>query len=365
VKTRFKTLERGIAQIDPLAEEDPRSLAADSNPEELLTSILSASKPERREKRRGGASRTSTARWRRPAIIAAPAAAAALLALTVGIPGGGSGGETLSALTRVAKAAAAQPAPDTDSPFQFVKTREIGISVTAAGGQAWGVLESSTSQRWIGKDGSGLVRRELDTPQWASPDDKKAWEASGRIPFLAHGWKPYVEEHRYGLGHFGDTLYVTPERPDYHLADLPTDPEKLAAWLEGAINDPESEDNGSGPTVRTMTLVTDLLAEPSASPELRSALYQALGTIPGIESFGEVTDAAGRSGVAVGIDSAYSGAPTRYMVIFDPETSQVLAIEEIWLERPSGLRGEASEKAPVLSSATLFLESRGADSLGG
>jgi len=365
MKKRDEMLEHGLGAIDPLAEEELRSLEADAAPEELLRSILATPTPTSAAKRQGTVRQPPVSRWRKPALAGALAVAAAGLGLAVGIPGGGSGSETLSALTRVAKAAAAQPAPSTDSPFHFVKTREIGISVTAAGGQAWEVLESSTSAQWIGKDGSGLVRRDLDTPRWASPDDKKAWEASGRIPFLAHGWKPYVEEHRYGPGHFSDTVFVTPERPEYHLADLPTDPEKLAAWLEGAINDPESEDNGSGPTVRTMTLVTDLLVEPSASPELRSALYQALGTIPGIESFGEVTDAAGRSGVAVGIDSAYSGAPTRYMVIFDPETSQVLSIEEIELERPSGLRGKAAEEAPVMSSAELFLESRGADSLGG
>lgn len=196
--------------------------------------------------------------------------------------------------------------------------------------------------------------------------DKKAWEASGRIQFLAHGWKPYEEEYRYGPGHFGDSLYVAPDRPDYHLADLPTDPEKLAAWLEGAINDPESEDNGTGTTVRTMTLVTDLLAEPLASPELRSALYQALGMIPGIEYFGEVTDAVGRQGIAVGMVSAYSGAPTRYMVIFNARTSQLLGTEEILLERLSGPKGDMRrEKTPRLSSATIFLDSRGADSLGG
>ncbi len=75
-----------------------------------------------------------------------------------------------------------------------------------------------------------------------------------------------------------------------------------------------------------------------------------------------MTDAVGRKGIAVGLVSAYSGAPTRYMVVFDAETSRVLATEQIQLQPPAAMPGERS---PQLIVAKLFLASRGADSPGG
>jgi hypothetical protein len=360
MKTRHKTLEQGIATIDPLADEDLGSLVADSEPEELLTAILSTPTPEVKGRRRGTAPRAGTARWRRPALVAAPAAAAALLALTVGIPGGGGGSETLPALAQVAAAAAAQPAPSAGSPFQYVETREMTLDTSVAGGQAWSVFDSSLDQEWIAKDGSGLVRREIAAPKWASPSDEEAWEAAGRIPFLAHGWAPSSEEHEVPAGHFNESVYAAPD-----LSKLSTDPAELAAWLENLVTNPAADrgvGNGFPVSVRTMTVVAELLNNPLASPELRAALYEAEGLIPGIRYFGKVTDAIGRHGVAIGAESANSGASTRYLLIFDPESSQVLGTEEILLKPAPAFKGE---KTPQLSSAKLFIESRGADRLGG
>jgi hypothetical protein len=45
---------------------------------------------------------------------------------------------------------------------------------------------------------------------------------------------------------------------------------------------------------------------------------------------GEVTDRAGRRGVAIGFDSSNSGLPTRYMLIVDPGD-----------RHPAGIRGDA------------------------
>lgn len=361
-----KTLEEGIATIDPLAEEDLGSLVGSSNPEELLTAILSTPMPASRKRRRGTAPRASTARWRKPALVAAPVLAVALAVLAIGVPGRGGGSQGIPELAKVAEAAAAQPTPNTGFPYRYEKTREMGIMITAAHRRGWGVFETSTSERWIAGDGSGLERRVANSPKWASPGDREQWEAAGRIHFLAHGWQPHSEEHEYRAGHFASgPIYVAPDQAEPRLAELATDPEELSAWIDDATNSPKSEygpDGGDQSTERAMTLVTDLLREPGASPALRAALYEALGRIPGIEYFGAMSDAAGRHGIGVGIDSAYAGAPTRYVVIVDPQSSDVLASEEIWLQPPAGLKGETSGQ---LAFATLFLESRGANSVGG
>jgi hypothetical protein len=360
MRGRTETLEKGIAAVDPLADEDLGSLVRSSDAEELLTSILSTPTPASRQPGRSAAPEASTARWRKPALVAVPVLAAALVASTVGIPGGGGDSDTLPALARVADAAAAQPAPNLDFPFQLVKTREINRDTTVATGHAWSVIDSATNEEWIAEDGSGLVRRELTAPRWGSPADKEAWEAAGRIQFLPFGWAARTEERKVPAGHFNESVYAAPD-----LSELPTDPAELAAWLEHLVTDPAADrgaGNGFPVSVRTLTVVGELLNNPLASPELRAGLYEAAGLIAGIRSFGEVTDAIGRHGVAVGAESANSGALTRYLLIFDPETSRVLATEEIWLKPPSGLSGE---KPGQVSSAIVFLESRGANSLGG
>lgn len=370
MKKRSERLREGVATIDPLAGEDLEALVADSGSEELLSAILAMPTPEPRRRR---AIRPSAPRWRKPAFAAAPLAAAAFLALAVGLPGGGGAGGTLPALTRVAEAAAAQPAPSGGLPFQYVERREITLDTTVAGGGAWSVLDSSLNREWIAADGSGLVRRELAAPQWAGPGDREAWEAAGRIPFLAHGWAPSSEERKLPAGHFAEAVYGGPD-----LSKLPTDPGELAAWLERLVNDPAADrgaGNGFPVPVKTLTVVAELLDNPLASPELRAALYEAEGLIPGIEYYGNMTDAIGRHGVAVGAESTNSGVPTRYLLIFDPRNSQVLGTEEILRTPPLALKGERSqelaqakrslERYRQLASATLFLESRGAERLGG
>lgn len=352
--------ERGLGTIDPLAGADPEALAREFDPDELLSRILATPNAE-------PAAEPRTARLprrRRLVFIAAPLAAAALLVAAVGIPTGSDGPATLPALSRVAEAAAAQPPAPTDLPYRYEKTREGGVNISVANGHSWGILQSSTIERWVAKDGSGLERITAEVPEWPSSWDREQWEAADRIPFLAHGWKSHSEELRYPANHFSSSLVVGSDRAAVDFDSLPTDPEKLAAWIESVAADPRSDHGPSGEgrqTERAMTLVTDLLNEPKVSPELRAALCEALGMIPGIEDFGAVTDAAGRRGVGVGVDSDYSGGASRYMLIFDPQTGQVLAREEIWLEPPRGLHGEPSGG---VSWATLYLGSGGSERLG-
>jgi hypothetical protein len=74
-----------------------------------------------------------------------------------------------------------------------------------------------------------------------------------------------------------------------------------------------------------------------------------------------VTDELGRRGVAVGAQSANSGAPTVYSLILDPKTSQVLATQREILEAASALPDEGYPR----KESVLYLESGAARSLGG
>jgi hypothetical protein len=354
MNSRHDSVERGLRSIDPLEDADGAGPAPDA--EQLLAAIIASGEAARPAAERPlRAPRAFFAPPRRRLLAAVPLAAAALLAVVVAAPSGGGDPSTLPALARVAQAAAAQAPPDLGLPYMYVKTREEVTSGTAANGQYWEVSEPHVREEWIAEDGSGRVRTVTEPPRFLTPKDREAWEAAGRIPFLAHGWSGGESEQDVPAGHFTETLYGGVE-----LAELPTDPEELASWLEDMVRiESKGSSNGFPHSVKVLTLVGDLLRYPVATPELRAALYEAAGLIPGVRYLGATTDQIGRPGVAIGAESANSGRPTLYSLIFDPETSQVLADEETPLKQ---LGGAPDPDAPT--EATVFITSSRTAALG-
>jgi hypothetical protein len=351
MRSRNETLDEGLRAIDPAGGEgrEPRDGAAD----ELLRTILdSDAAPGGEEPRRRAAAPARRAKGlrRRRILVPLAAGAAALLAVIVGLPGGGGGRSTLPALARVAEAAAAQPSPDTGLPFLYVKTREDTTDTSIANGQSWSVYHDETDEEWIARDGSGRVRRVVAPPRFVTPEDREAWEAADKINFLVHGFQGFSEEAKLPAGHFDNRF---PGAPDGSLAGLPTDPDELAEWLTDHASDPAPGGGAYPLSVKTLTLVAEILQNPLATPELRAALYEAEGQIPGVEYLGEATDQIGRRGVAVGARSANSGAPTLYSLIFDPKTSQVLATQQTMLSPPSAM----PKDTPPLTSSKMFIAS--------
>ncbi|GAB3988636.1 hypothetical protein GCM10029978_111550 [Actinoallomurus acanthiterrae] len=102
-------------------------------------------------------------------------------------------------------------------------------------------------------------------------------------------------------------------RTDYtYLRSLPTDPKALLALVyKQAGQTPLGRDAGA------FTTIQDLMRRSALPPKLRAALYGALAAIPGVRLDKNVTDAAGRHGVALyRIDEGY----LRTDVIIDPAT---------------------------------------------
>jgi hypothetical protein len=64
-------------------------------------------------------------------------------------------------------------------------------------------------------------------------------------------------------------------------------------------------------------------------PAVRAAVLRFVAATPGIRLTGHVTDRAGRPGIAVSLDSDYSGLPTRYTLIFDEHDGRLLGDEEM------------------------------------
>lgn len=349
-------LEKALRAADPLAGREEAS--APENAERLLASIVGADPDDGGSQVTRAAHRPLIGRRRRY-LLAAPLVAILVAILVAGLPGGSkTGRSTLPALARVAQAAAAQAPLDSDLPYVYMKTQSTYTATSVAGGRSWSVQMPTTQEEWIARDGSGRVRTISGPPSWVSTADREAWEAAGRISFLAHGWGRHIDEESVPPGYFRNAA------PDgTPLSELPTDATALSAWLEHVVHDPATgadAGNGFSAAVRTLTVAAEILNDPLASPELRAALYEAEGLVPGVEYLGQATDQAGRRGIAVGAESANSGAPTVYSLVFDPKTSKVLATQQTILEAPTALPDEGYPR----TESTLYLESGATRSLG-
>jgi hypothetical protein len=334
MKTKNEMLMRELRRIDPLASDDPGQ--ADAG--ELLTTIMASDPNDGADAGRAGARRGVRARW-----LVAPAAAGVALVAAVALLGGGSGGDSsLGPLNEVAAAAASQDPPP-DSAVRYSKVRFSSIDTAIAGGESWSVYKTEVREEWRSETEPGRLRVAAMAPRFVGPGDKAAWEAAGSPNFLADSSGKTVERTLPSESAAGEEGSA--------LAGLPVDPDALYEELSRRAME---TDNSAPPSVRMLLLVGELLQDPGAGPDLRAALFHAAEKIPGIQYFGPTEDEAGRPGAAIGMESDYEGGPARYELIFDPETSEVLATTA--LSQGPVQFADASPPFPLVS--TLFLESR-------
>jgi len=271
----------------------------------------------------------------RKALVGAAVATIALTAQATGLVGAG----------------AAAPTAHIAHSYAYLKTRGTYLNTTVYGGRTWSVSQTEIVERWIGKDGSGRQRTASLAPKFVSPSDRKVWEEAGRPVFLAHGFKSHIGDEFLPAGSFGERVYEAAA-----LSEMPRDPSELAGWLRANVNDPANgggAGNGFPDSVKTLDLVAELMQNPLATSAQRTALYEAETQVPGIEGLGEAHDEIGRQGVAVGAQSDNSGIQTLYSLIFDPETSRVLASEE---KRLAPSASQADQARPLPTSSTTYLE---------
>lgn len=126
--------------------------------------------------------------------------------------------------------------------------------------------------------------------------------------------------------------------------DLSTDPGVLAAQLS------KGHPASNGPAERIVALKDAALDAPLGS-RVRAALLRYLASTPGLTFDGSVVDRAGRQGLAFSVESDYSGLPTRYTAILDPDTGTLLGEEEELTSRA----GKLNVTVPCVIAYTTFL----------
>jgi hypothetical protein len=248
-----------------------------------------------------------------------PALAATPAPLAYHVPRGGPSGREV--LLGLAAAAAGQPAPAVSTgSYGYVKTAGWYLGTRVAGGNASSAIVPSVTESWTAADGSGRVlRRTASAP------------AGTRLLGASTG--PTIDDFRL---HPGQRMFP-------HA--LSTNPRVLARQLD--VGHPTR----IGPVERFVA-VNDLALEQPIPPKLEAAILRVLAESPGLINSGSVTDRAGRVGIAVSLDYAYSGGLTRYTLIFD-SVGKLLGEEETLISGAVKL----NVRRPAVISYTAFLSS--------
>jgi hypothetical protein len=191
-----------------------------------------------------------------------------------------------------------------DAEYVYIKSEGVQLMAVTQGDAMINTRITFVRQVWMGEH--SRLRETDGKPEFVTPKDRETWIAEGRPEFGGSGTS--VEP----LG-------------KYVPLDLPTDPDVLFARLKA-----EARGHGTGLYNEMFVLVGDDLRETATSPGQRAALYEVAARLPGVELVGNVTDSAGRVGVAVAMTDTTSR--TRQVLIFEPTTSQLLAEEETVVE---------------------------------
>ncbi|HEY1320736.1 MAG TPA: CU044_5270 family protein [Streptosporangiaceae bacterium] len=339
--------------------------------------------------------RTPRRPHRRRRLLPASAAVAAMLAAALAVPlilqhptpptrqqeaGTGVTGDLLAPaepaavklLTTAAVAAARTHEPPL-GPGQYWYVRERGTQVgTNNDGADWPKSFSwrmpYENQTWWAIDGDTRHRETFGRPQFLSPADRAAWVANGRPKLPGQEVRTFDENPG------------TSDRSDGYLpltykqiVDLPTDPARLTDALSKRIY--AGQPNESCPTPPGLDVaavrcphrpVTDLdrygaivflVTSYPLPAELRSALYQALTRLDGIELTGEVSDLAGRRGVGVTMGPLEEELmPRRTVLIFDPASGRLLGSRSVLAaDVPSRhlTRGTVMEESTMLEMSVV------------
>jgi hypothetical protein len=265
--------------------------------------------------------------------VAAAIGAAILLSLGSGLQEGRVAlvpATAADALERAATAATRKPAPEPfPRPNQFFYTRTQATYLDAAflgDGLTVPALNTRTREAWIsmGRRGGGLTI--ATKRRFPSAAARAAWVKVGRPDFAA----PYGER----MMAIGKSAYhLGNEQLSYRqlLAFNQSGPEVYARLRAHYI-----DGQGGGIDDEVFTQIGDALRQQASPPRLRAALYRALKEVPGVRYLGRVRDRLGRPAIGIGRTTNHG---TRRELLFDPDTSAMLAEREIMVEVPKAYLG--------------------------
>jgi hypothetical protein len=255
-------------------------------------------------------------------------------------------------------------------PVRYTRTLERRLVVGKADGVRWTGHVQATVERWTRlSDGAYRERRSAVELTFPSPQDRaghQRWVAAGSpnhddIP--ANYWPVVVglepSDRTEGPGH---VLPVTGEVLGLELADLPTDPVRLARVIRASQARRRYADGTQDAPIqqKMWAWLEEALWHPDASPRLQAAMLRVAATLQGVEVRRGVKDPAGRLGDAITFTYA-NEAVSRTTLIVDPRSAALLSRSSTLVDR----RGRAWLRAVPLGEehTETYLAAAGVRSL--
>jgi hypothetical protein len=313
-----------VARLQSVRDEDLAREASSADAEALFARIVA----QRGGDLQGSQPLPDPPRKRRRWLIAAAAAgltaAVALLAIDLG-PSPEVVSPAAAALREAADAARAQDGVPPGT-YLYVRSANASLAIGVLDApedrllDCCRVLVPQVRELWLGDEPGDARMRERTTGelQFLNEEERERWIQMGR---------PELEAKT----PFSGILAGIPPRAWYDgPLDLPSDADAIYEQFEQAA-ERSTREPGVPFDVHVRTSMfqhfSDVLREARATPEQRAAAYEALSRVPGLTLLGEVKDRLGRPGVAVAldvVDNEPSGFLYRYVLVFDPETADLL-----------------------------------------
>lgn len=235
-------------------------------------------------------------------------------------------------LSRLAERLTAAPSDATSGRYVRLTTKGWYLDTAITRDTAVSAIVPIETQLWLAPDGSGRETVRKLPPDF--PDDKtrERWDRLAPHTLPAEP----TRDLRPGEWHF-----------DWP-GGVPTDPRRLAAAL------------GSGDALEPLLDVFNANRELIPDRATRVALLRHLATLDNLAYRGEVTDRAGRPGIAVSADTP--DGVRREVLVFAPDTGELLAHETMTMREPGKL---GLPRYPAVVAYTLFLDRAHVDRVGG
>ncbi|MCK9901518.1 hypothetical protein CC117_22515 [Parafrankia colletiae] len=243
----------------------------------------------------------------------------------------GSAREVL--LTLAGRIRATEAPARSSARYRYVRTRSWDLSTRIEGIQVRSVVLPEIREVWRAPDGSGRLRTVPGEPWFPTEDRRLVWEEEGR---------PLADP--------ADETFPAGGLGSMYPADLPAATSALADLLTAG----HPMENGPA---ETLVAVTDLYLEQVPPASVRAALLDILAATADLYLQGSTVDRAGRPALAVAVDSAMSGLPTRYALLLDPADGRLLGQEQT-LTTTAGALGVP---IPSVISYTAFLDAARTD----
>lgn len=203
---------------------------------------------------------------------------------------------------------------------------QLSVAAEVNTGQATATVTVAV-RKWSDSNGLSCVSITTQPAQFVSPQDQSAWVALGLL--VTPSPQPITDCSGPGTADSPpDTITGSSQLID--VADLPTDPQALAQQLQaGKTGIPAVDDmlpDLGNPDIAFQRAAV-LLVGPTvgATPQFKSALYQAIALLPGVTSIGTTTTHNGQTGVGFAVASPNGQAA----IVVDPATGALIEIRNL------------------------------------